>query len=178
MIRTSVAFFAALACTTALSLPAQALTTADRDFLVQAWQNSLAEISLGRLAVDKSGDPNVRSFAFRMMQDHTLMINDIRPFAIQAGGKEPDMISPQQKATYAALKAKSGIAFDRAYVELMVQHTHQYLLAYSKENARAKDPNLQPIMGKDLPMIRKHVDIIDDIAHMGGIPTPPVPAGM
>ncbi len=178
MFGTKLAFAAALACTTVVSLPAQTLTASDRDFLTQAWQNSLAEMSLGRLVVDKSGDPNVRSFAFRMMQDHALMINDIRPFAIQSGGKEPETTSPQQKSAYAALKAKSGIAFDRAYVEIMVQQTHQFLAAYAKEAAHAKDPNLQPIMAKDLIIVRKHTEVIDDVAHMGGIPTPPIPAGL
>ena len=176
MIRTKVTFVALL-CTTAVSVSAQSLTAADRDFLVQAWQNSLGQISLGRLVVDKSGDPNVRSFAFRMMQDHSLIINDIRPHAIQAGGKEPDKLSPEQKASYAALKAKSGISFDRAYVELMVQQTHQTLAAYAKETAQVKNQNLQPIMAKELPTVREHAQIIDGIAHMGGIPTPPIPPG-
>ena len=100
--------------------------------------------ALGRLVVDKSGDPNVRSFAFRMMQDQSLIINDIRPYAIQAGGKEPDKLTPQQKAAYAALKEKSGISFDRAYVTLMVQQTREALVTFAKEAAHVKDPNLQP----------------------------------
>lgn len=178
MIRTRVVVAAAFLCTTAAALPGQSLTTADRDFLVQAWQNSLAQISLGRLVVDKSGDPNVRSFAFRMMQDHSLIINDLRPYTIQAGGKEPEKLTQQQKDAYAALKAKSGISFDRAYVSLMVEQTLQTLVAYAKETARVKDPNLQPIMAKELPTVREHTQIIDGIAHMGGIPTPPIPPGL
>ena len=178
MIRTNLAFAAALLCSTVVALPAQSLTTGDRDFLVAAWQNGLGQVSLARLVIDKSGDPNVRTFAFRMMQDHALIINDIRPYAIQAGGKEPEKLTPEQKAAYATLKAKSGISFDRAYVALMVEQTHQTLAAYAKEAAQVKDPNLQPVMAKELPTVREHVQIIDGIAHMGGIPTPPVPAGL
>ncbi len=177
MIGTRVAL-AALVCTAAAVLPAQSLTVADRDFLVLTWQDSLGQIGLGRLVVDKSGDPNVRSFAFRMMQDQSLIINDIRPYAIQAGGKEPDKLTPQQKAAYAALKEKSGISFDRAYVTLMVQQTREALVTFAKEAAHVKDPNLQPILQKELPTVREHTQIIDSIAHMGGIATPPIPAGL
>ncbi len=68
----------------------------------------------------------------------------------------------------------SGIAFDRAYVELMVKNEHADLDIYSKEAARTKSEFMTPGVNKAADIVRKQTEMIDGIAHMGGIPTPPV----
>ena len=70
------AALAALAFATAVSSgapaapPSAPLPSADRKFLTEAAQGGLAEIELGKLAVEKASNPDVKAFGHHMMEDH------------------------------------------------------------------------------------------------------------
>jgi putative membrane protein len=117
----------------------------------------------------------VRKFAERMITDHTKLIEDMRPFTkkydVTASG-EPVM----DHAKYEELKMKSGIDFDRAYVEAMVKDHDADLKAFINEENTTADPELKATVAKGEKVVREHLEMIDGIAHMGGIDTPPMPA--
>jgi putative membrane protein len=74
------------------------------------------------------------------------------------------------------LKMKSGTDFDRAYVEAMVKDHHDDLQAFLDEESKTSNPDLKATVQKGESVIRQHTEMIDNIAHMGGIQTPPMPA--
>jgi putative membrane protein len=80
-------------------------------------------------------------------------------------------------AKYEELKMKSGTDFDRAYVEAMVKDHNDDLNDFIKEENSTSDPQLKATVEKGEKVIREHTEMIDNIAHMGGIQTPPMPAG-
>jgi putative membrane protein len=54
------------------SLPAfAALSSADRNFVEQAASGGMAEVQTAQLAQERSGSPEVKQFANRMITDHT-----------------------------------------------------------------------------------------------------------
>jgi putative membrane protein len=154
---------------------AQDTKSADKSFVKDATEGSQAEINYAKLALQKSKDPNVRKFAERMITDHTKLIEDMRPFTkkydVTASG-EPVM----DHAKYEELKMKSGIDFDRAYVEAMVKDHDADLKAFINEENTTADPELKATVAKGEKVVREHLEMIDGIAHMGGIDTPPMPA--
>jgi putative membrane protein len=155
---------------------AQDTKSADKSFIKDAIEGSQAEINFAKLALEKSKDPNVRKFAERMITDHSKLIEDMRPFSakydVKASG-EPVM----DHAKYEELKMKSGISFDRAYVEAMVKDHNDDLQAFLKEINTTSDPELKATVSKGEKVVFMHNKMIDDIAHMGGIETPAVPDG-
>jgi putative membrane protein len=155
---------------------AQDTKSADKSFIKDATEGSQAEINFAKLALEKSKDPNVRKFAEKMITDHSKLIEDMRPFAakydVKASGA-PIM----DHAKYEELKMKSGISFDRAYVEAMVKDHNDDLKAFIQEENSTADPALKATVMKGEKVVREHTEMIDNIAHMGGIDTPPMPAG-
>jgi putative membrane protein len=155
---------------------AQDTKSADKSFIKDATEGSQAEINFAKLALAKSKDPNVRKFAERMITDHSKLIVDMRPFTLKYDVKasgEPIL----DHAKYQELKLKSGTDFDRAYVEAMVKDHNDDLNAFIKEENSTSDPQLKATVEKGEKVIREHTEMIDNIAHMGGIQTPPMPAG-
>jgi putative membrane protein len=154
---------------------AQDTKSADKSFIKDATEGSQAEINYAKLALAKSQDPNVRKFAEKMITDHSKLIEDMRPFTrkydVKASG-EPVM----DHAKYEELKMKSGISFDRAYVEAMVKDHNDDLKAFIKEVNTTADPELKATVEKGEKVVLDHTKMIDNIAHMGGIETPPLPA--
>lgn len=153
---------------------AQDTKSADKSFITDAVEGSQAEINFAKLALEKSKDPNVRKFAEKMITDHTELIEDMKPFTVKYDVKasgEPMMAH----AKYQELKLKSGISFDRAYVEAMVKDHNDDLKAFMDEEAKTSDPDLKATVAKGEKVVREHTEMIDNIAHMGGIDTPPMP---
>jgi len=160
-------------CSTAF---AQDTKSADKSFIKDASEGSLAEINYAKLALEKSQDPNVRKFAEKMITDHTKLIEDMKPFAVKYDVK-PSGAPVMDHAKYQELKMKSGISFDRAYVEAMVKDHNDDLKDFIKEINTTSDPDLKAAVSKGEKVVLMHTKMIDDIAHMGGIETPALPDG-
>ncbi len=80
-------------------------------------------------------------------------------------------------AKYEELKMKSGQSFDYAYVEAMVKDHNDDLQKFIDEESKTSDPELKAAVAKGEAVVKEHTKMIDAIAHMGGIQTPPMPAG-
>jgi len=155
---------------------AQDTKSADKSFIKDASEGSLAEVNFAKLALQKSKDPNVRKFAERMVKDHEMLIREMRPFAVKYDVK-PSGTPMMDHAKYEELKMKSGTDFDRAYVEAMVKGHHDTLKTFMDEENSTADPKLKAAVAKGEKVIKEHTEMIDNIAKMGGIETPPMPAG-
>src|SRR5271156_5628641 len=159
------------------ALQAQDTTSSDKTFVKNAMEGSLAEVNFAKLALQKSQDKNVREFATKMIHDHEMLITEMKPLAKEMGVKVPSGAPLSDHAKYMELKMKSGTDFDRAYVEAMVKDHHDDLQAFMNEENTTTNPELKAAVGKGLSVIKQHTEMIDNIAHMGGIETPPMPAG-
>jgi putative membrane protein len=178
VIKTRFVAIAALATIFAGGLAlAQKVSSSDKKFIEDSTQGSLAEVNFAKLALQKSQDKNVREFATKMIKDHEMLIENMKPVARQLGVKLPSGPPLTDHAKYMELKMKSGTDFDRAYVEAMVKDHHDDLQAFMDEENSTTNPELKATVAKGLSVIKEHTIMIDNIAHMGGIQTPPMPAG-
>jgi len=155
---------------------AQDTKSADKAFIKDASEGSLAEVNFAKLALQKSQDPNVRKFAEKMIHDHEMLIEQMKPFAVKYG-VHPSGTPVMDHAKYEELKMKSGQSFDYAYVEAMVKDHNDDLQKFINEENSTSDPELKATVAKGEKVILEHTEMIDNIAHMGGIQTPPIPAG-
>jgi len=155
---------------------AQDTKSADKSFIKDSSEGSLAEINYAKLALAKSKDPNVRKFAEKMITDHTKLIESMKPFAVKYDVKASGT-PVMDHAEYEELKMKSGTDFDRAYVEAMVKDHNDDLKKFIDEENKTSDPELKAAVAKGEKVILEHTEMIDNIAHMGGIQTPPLPEG-
>lgn len=174
-IRMAAATVAIAACTT-LPIHAQDTTSDDKSFLKEASEGNLFEVNLAKLALQKSQDPNVRKFAEKMIADHERLGRDMKPLVIKLGVKEAISPGIGDRAKYEELKLKSGISFDRAYVETMVKDHNDDLKKFIQEEQKTTNPDVKATVSKAEATIREHTEMIDKIAHMGGIETPPMPS--
>ncbi len=158
------------------AMRAQDTKSADKAFIKDSSEGSLAEINYAKLALQKSQDPNVRKFAEKMITDHEKLIESMKPFAAKYGAK-PSGTPISDHAKYTELKMKSGTSFDRAYVEAMVKDHHDDLQKFMDEENKTADPELKAAVAKGEKVVAEHTRMIDGIAHMGGIQTPPMPGG-
>src|ERR1700748_2657588 len=55
----------------------------DKAFVKKALEGNMAEVEMGKLALEKSSDDQVKQFAQRMVDDHGKMLDQLKPIAEQ-----------------------------------------------------------------------------------------------
>ncbi len=151
----------------------QVVTGGDLGFLNDAAPGGMAEIALGRLAVERTANPEVKRFAERVIADHAKAGEELEQLAQRKQVTLPADVNPQHKEALAQLSQLEGAAFDRAYVKAMVANHVKDVTAFESVAKGAVDADVKAFAVKTLPTLRVHLEEIRGIAAaMGGKATP------
>jgi len=137
-----------------------AVSTADSVFLVEAAQNSQAELQAARLALDKTQNGEVKAFAHRMLDEHGTWATELAALASPQGLKLPQEASPAQKGDINQLATADSEHFDQRYAEAMGVHMHEETVALFRRAATsADDPAVRAFAARVLPMLEFHLQL-------------------
>lgn len=96
--------------------------SSDRSALTYALQDSVAEVSLCKLALSKTSNSAVRSFANRMIAEHTAMIGQVQQLGGQNGmGAMPLEPSDEGMIELAHLNRYAGHQFDEEFLHAQIE---------------------------------------------------------
>ena len=93
---------------------------ADKDFVNGAAMANMAEVELGRLALERSTDANVKKFAQMMVDDHSKGLERLTAVATRHSIAMPTQVDEEHRDKATELGKKQGMEFDRAYADMMV----------------------------------------------------------
>jgi len=156
MIRTTPRVAIALLLSTAVAT-AFASEPTSKDFVKDAVESNLAEIQTSQLALTKSSNPEVKSFAQRMIDDHTQANTQLQTIAEQKGIKIPDSPGLKHQAELKAMQARSGADFDKSYIDQMnADHEKAIELFQAAANSPQIDPELKKLAERTLPTLHQH----------------------
>jgi putative membrane protein len=102
--------------------------TSDSDFVRDVATKNMAEIELSRLALGKAMNPEIKSFAQRMIDDHGAAADKLKSVVSGQPIEWPAQLDDKHRKTLDELAKKAGSDFDHEYVEAMVEG-HQDLAA-------------------------------------------------
>ena len=135
----------------------------DKAFVKKALEGSLAE-SVGKLALQKSNDDQVKQFAQRMVDDHGKMVEGMKPVAEQMGVKVPDGPSKGQMKSMDKMKGLSGDAFDQAYIKDMVKDHKKDSSDFKLEAQSTQNPQLKQLVSEGAQTIESHLQQAQQLA--------------
>lgn len=137
--------------------PAQ-VTEEDTEFAVMAADAGMTEVELGKLALSKSSNADVKKYARMMVDDHTAANNKLMTIASSKQITLPASISDKHKKHVEDMSKMSGKDFDKHYVDMMVDDHGEVVDAFKKENENTKDTELKAFTAETLPVLMKHQD--------------------
>jgi putative membrane protein len=140
----------------------------DKAFVKKALEGNIAEIEMGKLALQKSNDDQVKQFAQRMVDDHGKMLDELKPVAEQMGVKVPEGPSKGQMKSMDKMKALSGDAFDQAYIKDMVKDHKGDDNDFKMEAQSTQSPQLKQMVMQSDQTIESHLQQIQQLAHSKG----------
>ena len=165
---------AAAAFTTILSASAFAADTSkeDKKFVTESGEGSLFEVEAAKLALKNSTNKDVREFATKMVHDHTMLITNMKPFAVKMGVPAPTMDNWEraEKDEYKRLAGKKGESFDKDYITTMVDDHAKDLADFTKERDSTANMELKATVAKGTEVITGHKQMIDGIAQKHSLP--------
>jgi putative membrane protein len=134
--------------------------SSDTDFMNSASQANLAEIQAGKIAAARSSNASVRSFADRMVADHTAAQTHLIVVAQKAGVSlvtEPDT---EHQTIIAQLTQLSGLALDSAYLQNQLLDHQVTITLFQQESATGKDSVARSYAAEYLPKLRRHLAMV------------------
>ena len=132
----------------------------DQAFVQEAAIGGMAEVEMGRLAVQKAKDDRVRQFGQKMIDDHSKANDQLNQAASQEGLSVPTAIDEKHKATMAKLEKLSGAQFDSAYSKEMVKDHREDVKLFEKQ-ANAGSSTVQKFAAETLPTLKNHLQMAE-----------------
>ena len=135
---------------------ATAPTALDREFVLMAARGNNAEIATSQLALQKSSNQMVRSYAQRMIQEHTQANQRLSQVAAQHRITLPTDPGPLNAAIAQQLAQLSGTSFDRAYMSTQENLHMQAIGLYRTAVQQGKATDVKQYATALLPSINNH----------------------
>jgi putative membrane protein len=140
-----------------------AVTNDDAKFATSAAVGGMAEVALGKLALEKTANAKIKEFATMMVADHGKANSELMALAKTKNITLPDSVDADHKKKMADLTAKKGTDFDKAYVDAMIDGHKSTLDLMNNEAKDGKDADLKSFAGKTAPTVQMHLDAIKKI---------------
>jgi len=96
------------------------VSSGDKNFVKDIATASIAEVELGRMALDKATNPDVKKFAQMMVDDHTKANEELTSLATQNNIPVPSGLDDKHNDLRDKLAKKTGADFDKDYMDAMV----------------------------------------------------------
>ncbi|MDQ3634988.1 MAG: DUF4142 domain-containing protein [Acidobacteriota bacterium] len=134
---------------------------------------NMAEVELGKLAVEKAENPEVKAFGQKMIDDHSKAFEELKKVAELKKTPLPPDILPTQKEAKEKLSKLSGAEFDKEYVKTMVEVHKKDVTAFEAATKTVGDADVKAFAEKTLPTLKMHLEMIQGIAEKMNIETKP-----
>jgi putative membrane protein len=135
----------------------------DAKFATEAADNGMAEVALGKLALEKGTSTSVKEFATMMVKDHGKANEELMAIAKAKNITLPTTVDADHQAKADELAKLSGAEFDKAYVNAMVDGHKSTLSLMQTEGKDGKDTELKAFASKTAPVVQMHLDMINKI---------------
>jgi len=146
------------ASTAAIAAEAEDTPPAPSVFVSTAAQDGMTEIELGKLALRKSQNPQVREFAQRMVTDHGKTNDELAALASTKGIVAPVKLDAEHLAMVRTLESRDGAEFDTEYSRHM-NMDHTKAIALFESALKTSDADFASFAKKTLPTLQAHQEM-------------------
>ena len=133
------------------------LNDADKRFMMKAAQGDMTEIQTSQLALQRSSNRAVRTYAQQMIREHTNSSRQLMQLAKQKGVTLPKDIGNENKALLAKLQKTSSREFDQAYMNGQLAAHARTQAEYQREIQQGQDQAVKAFANRVLPIVAGHL---------------------
>jgi putative membrane protein len=131
-------------------------------FIKGAHEGGLTEIEASKIAEKNSTNKSVTDFAAMMIKDHSDAGVELDTIADHKYVFLKDTVNLEHRTILDSLAKKSGAAFDKAYIELMVKD-HEAALELFEENTSSNYTDIADFAKKVKTKVEDHLKVAKEI---------------
>ena len=139
------------------------ISKGDRSFIMEAANDSMAEIELGKVAQQNATNEDVKKFAQRMVDDHSTASKELEPIATKLGVTPPTAPHGKHARMVKDLSKKTGAKFDKDYVDDMVKDHRKAVKLFERQSQKGESEELRQFAAKQLPILQEHLKMAQDL---------------
>jgi putative membrane protein len=148
----------------------------DMKFVMDAYMGNMAEIEMGRMAMQRASDAEVKNFAQMMIDHHTRANTDLMAIAGRMGMSMtfPKELDPHHRAVMDGMMKFSGMQFDMGYIKGQVADHAMAVDMYMMHSKSSKNREVKDYAKRGLPAVESHYNMakmIDMRMHMAMMPS-------
>ena len=139
--------------------PVAALSARDAGFIAAQLESNMAVVLAAQRALEHSQNASVRGFAQKMITDHNYAQSTLEPIASMHHIQPPPTLSDPHRTMLDRLSQLSGPAFDREYVNSMVNEHALEISAFNTELPVVVNAHISAWVQNTRPMLLQHHEI-------------------
>ncbi|MBY0226977.1 MAG: DUF4142 domain-containing protein [Hyphomicrobium sp.] len=137
---------------------------ATQSFATAAASGNTLEVESSRIALEKSQNQDVKSFAQMMIDDHTKVGEQMKSALETAGLPAPaDKMMPKHQDLVDKLKQAGANKFDGQYVAVQLKAHDEAINLFSDYAKNGDNAELKQFAQATLPSLEKHKDLAEDL---------------
>lgn len=133
-----------------------------QNFITKGVEGGNAEVQLSQLALKVSKNKAITDYANMMIAEHTDAGTELKKIAAGQSASIPDTLTRVHSQVIASLSKKTGSAFDKDYIQAMVQD-HEQNIALFKTVTGNPNKKITDFAGKTLPKLKEHLEKANEI---------------
>ncbi len=144
------------------------LARGDRKFIQEAAEAGMYEVQAAKIAASKAADPDVKSFASMLVDQHSAANNELVQLANGKNVELPAAPPRSKRRDIEKLGKLSGKELDQRFVrEVGIKDHQQDIKKFEKASKDVKDAELKAWIDKTLPHLREHLAAAQKLPQSG-----------
>jgi putative membrane protein len=135
-----------------------AVSQSEQDFMTKAVQANMAEIEAARMALQKSGNSDVKDYANMIKRDHTNALEDLTDLMKDKNVQQPKTIAADTEQDISRMNTLSGGEFDREFVNMMVSDHQKAIELFRDQQSSAQNRDVKKYVDDVLPKLEMHLE--------------------
>jgi predicted outer membrane protein len=137
--------------------------TGENEFLVEAMQDTLAEIRICEMAIEKSQNHDVRVFAQKMIDEHGRMRRDMERLAEKKQLTVPQEIRREQKMTVDELNSLAGRDFEQRWIQYNIDVHERDTKVFRHYAGEEHDEDIREMAKHGAETLAKHLKMAHEV---------------
>lgn len=144
---------------------AMGIASKTQDFVTIAAQSDMLEIESSKLALQKSDSAKTKTFAQKMIDDHTATSTELK--GLVSSGKvqadAPASLDQAHQAKLDKLAKLQGKDFTKDYDDMQVSAHKDAVSLFERYSKDGDNAHLKAFAGKTLPKLQEHLKMAQDL---------------
>ena len=137
--------------------------TGSNAFLVQAMQDSMAEIQICEIALEKLGSEEAKAFAQSMIDEHSRMGRELEQLAASKKLDMPRQIRPEQEMTVDELSSLQGRDFAQRWIQYNIDVHERDIKVFQHYSSEEVDADIREMARLSADAFGKHLKMAHDV---------------